>query len=337
VVFHVINMPLTWIHNLPKGEAEKLAVELGVPVDGTLDDLRKRLKEKWRLMENYLPPQFTAKSEVGMNTAGSSVNTVQNSDVHGHVSYSQIKLRGKVVTDLVKNIPVLSDTEPESVFRFLVGAKEVYDLNFVTEVEFLALMVARTTGRVTQIISVHLGTSSKWGSVCSEILSTFLPPRIREGFLSKYVLDRFQSATEELSQFIMSVVAAADILGYEVPESVLVHRMVQNIHPHVRSQLVFASKPTSIRELYSLASQVAEGRAIDDRREISERQVPSGNSQHARRESRTVSFAVGQTRRSTSRAVRCWKCSGKGQVRKDCPSSDVSVTRNRGNEGGARQ
>jgi hypothetical protein len=48
----------------------------------------------------------------------------------------------------------------------------------------------------------------------------------------------------------MSVVAAADILGYEVPESVLVHRMVQNIHPNVRSQLVFASEPKSIKDLF---------------------------------------------------------------------------------------
>jgi hypothetical protein len=63
---------------------------------------------------------------------------------------------------------------------------------------------------------------------------------------------------EELSQFVMTVVAAADILGYESPESVLVHRIVQNIHPHVRSQLVFASEPKSINDLYFLASQVAE-------------------------------------------------------------------------------
>jgi hypothetical protein len=103
----------------------------------------------------------------------------------------------------------------------------------VTDAEFLALLVARTTGRLTQVIGVHLSASSKWGSVCSEILPIFLPPRIREGFLSKYVLDRFQSTTDELSQFVMSVVTAADILGYEVPESVLVHCMVQNIHPNV--------------------------------------------------------------------------------------------------------
>jgi hypothetical protein len=39
VVLHAINMPLAWIHNLPKEEAEKLATELGVPVQGTLDEL----------------------------------------------------------------------------------------------------------------------------------------------------------------------------------------------------------------------------------------------------------------------------------------------------------
>jgi hypothetical protein len=44
-------MPLAWIHNLPREEAEKLAMELGVPVQGTLDEFRKRLKEsgkRWR-------------------------------------------------------------------------------------------------------------------------------------------------------------------------------------------------------------------------------------------------------------------------------------------------
>jgi hypothetical protein len=141
-----------------------------------------------------------------MHTAEVCDIKVQCSDVHDHVSYSQIKLRGKVATHLVKNTSVFSDTEPESVFKFLVRAREVYDLNLVMDAEFLALLVARTTGRLTQIFIVHLSTS-KWGSVCSEILSTFLPPRIREGFLAKYILDRFQSATEELSQFMSVVVA----------------------------------------------------------------------------------------------------------------------------------
>jgi methyl coenzyme M reductase alpha subunit len=135
----------------------------------------------------------------------------------------------------------------------------------------------------------------------------------------------------------MSVVAATDILGYEVPESVIVHRMVQNIHPNVRSQLVFASKPKSIKDLYSLASQVAESRAIDDRRKFFEHQAPTVNPQQGKRDFRPVSMAVGKTRRSLSRAVRRWKCSGKGHVRKDCLSSVTSLTRNQGNERGARQ
>jgi hypothetical protein len=71
----------------------------------------------------------------------------------------------------------------------------------VVDVEFLALLV-KTTGRITQVIGVHLSVTSEWGSVCSEILSTILPPRIRDEFLSKYVLDRFKSATEDLSRLL---------------------------------------------------------------------------------------------------------------------------------------
>jgi hypothetical protein len=120
-----------------------------------------------------------------MHTAGVSDTKVQGGDVHDHFSYAQLNLRKKVATDLVKNIPVFSDTEPETVFNFLIRAREVYDFNLVTGAEFAALLVARTTGRLTQVISVHLCASSKWGWVCSEILSTFLPPRIRENFLSE--------------------------------------------------------------------------------------------------------------------------------------------------------
>jgi hypothetical protein len=46
-------------------------------------------------------------------------------------------------------------------------------------------------------------------------------------------------------------------------------------------------------------------------------------------------MAVGETRWSVSRGVRCYKCSGCGHVSKDCPSLVTSVTRNQGN-GGAR-
>jgi hypothetical protein len=92
---------------------------------------------------------------VAIHTAGVSDTKVQGGDVHDHVSYAELQLRGKVATDLVKNIPVLSDTEPESVFIFLIRAREVCDLDLVTDAEFLALLVARTTGRLTQVIGVH--------------------------------------------------------------------------------------------------------------------------------------------------------------------------------------
>jgi hypothetical protein len=51
-------MPLAWIYNLPREDAEKLAIAFGVSVQGTLDELRKKLK-KLRAVEKYLLPQST--------------------------------------------------------------------------------------------------------------------------------------------------------------------------------------------------------------------------------------------------------------------------------------
>ncbi|PNF40121.1 hypothetical protein B7P43_G10002 [Cryptotermes secundus] len=273
-------MPLKWIHDLSREEAERLAVELSVPIHCSLEELRKRVKEKWKVLETYLPPQRADKSDVAMHTGESSVQ--------GHVTYSQIKLRAKVVTDLVKGTPVLSDAEPEAVLKFLIRASEVYDLGLVMDEEFLDLLVAG-----------HLSASANWGVVQSELQSTFLPPRIREGLLTKYVLERFHFVAEDLSKY--------------------------NIHPNVRSQLVFLHKPTSIKELYALAGQVAEGRAIEERRIRAERSGSTDMVQQSSRGSRPVSMAVGQTRRFGLNSAKCWKCSGRGHLKKDCPSSDVSV------------
>jgi hypothetical protein len=144
--FYDVIMPLAWIHSLSKQQAEQLSTELGVSVEGTLDDLRKRLREKLSSLEQHLPSQLQAKSEPATD-AGTSVGSgVQSVGVPGRLSYIQAKMRGRVVGDLVKNMPVLSDADPESVL-------EVYDLNLVGDVEFLALLVGRTSGRVSDRLS----------------------------------------------------------------------------------------------------------------------------------------------------------------------------------------
>jgi hypothetical protein len=53
-MLYVAIMPLGWIHNLPREEAEKLANELGLSAQGTLDELRRKVKDKWRAVETYL-------------------------------------------------------------------------------------------------------------------------------------------------------------------------------------------------------------------------------------------------------------------------------------------
>jgi hypothetical protein len=43
-------MPLAWIHELSKQNLEELALQLGLSTDGTLDNLRKRVKQKWAVI-----------------------------------------------------------------------------------------------------------------------------------------------------------------------------------------------------------------------------------------------------------------------------------------------
>jgi hypothetical protein len=54
------------------------------------------------------------------------------------------KMRGRVVSDLVTNIPLLTDTDPENIFKFMIQLKEVHDLKIVFDFEILSLTVGRT-------------------------------------------------------------------------------------------------------------------------------------------------------------------------------------------------
>jgi hypothetical protein len=124
-------MPWSWIFTLSQEQAEKLAGELGVSSEGTLGELQTRLKEKWMVIESVKPstsgvkpkvksekPEVQRKmSEVEVRSDGAAV----------------LKMRGKVVSDLVKNVPLLENVDPENILKFMVRLKEIHDLNLVSD------------------------------------------------------------------------------------------------------------------------------------------------------------------------------------------------------------
>jgi hypothetical protein len=164
-----------------KAATRGVASQLGLSTDGTLDDLRKRVTEKWTAVKLYLPSQSTAKSSL------LTTPIQQNMDpVHQRICLSNIKI--KLATHLIRCIPVLSGTDLEEILKFLIRAIGGFDLKLISESEFMALLVSRTSGRITQIIGAHLGTTLSWGMVQSGIITTFLAPRVKKGFLASYVL-----------------------------------------------------------------------------------------------------------------------------------------------------
>jgi hypothetical protein len=68
-------------------------------------------------------------------------------------------MRTKLVADAKKNIPFLTDTDPENVLKFLMAVKGVHDLHLVTDAEFISLLVARTSASMTSILGAHLNST----------------------------------------------------------------------------------------------------------------------------------------------------------------------------------
>ncbi|PNF27937.1 hypothetical protein B7P43_G17530 [Cryptotermes secundus] len=127
----------------------------------------------------------------------------------------------------------------------------------------------------------------------------------------------------------VAVVSAAGILEYQVSESALVRRIVQNIYPSVRTWLTFESEPRSVEELYALASRVAEARAVDQHRESPECRVPGEVSRDERGRC-PISMVTTESSRPRSREVRCYKCTRVGHIAKNCLSSNAPVVRRQG-------
>jgi hypothetical protein len=137
---------------------------------------------------------------------------------------------------------------------------------------------------------------------------------------STYVLDRFQSSSEKVNDYIIAVVAAAEVLGYEGPESRLVHRMVQNLHPQVKVHLMFCTKPESVQDLFALVTTVAEAMAVEEQR----KPQPST----ARREgpptprgSRTSMVVAESSPAGGNRRSKCWGCGEWGHLQSGCPAA----------------
>jgi hypothetical protein len=104
-----VNMPLAWIHDLSKQQVEELARQMGLSIDGTLDDLRKRLKQKWTVIQPYLPTPSAVKPPLV-----SEPNSLSTEFITHENSYLS-KVKSKLVSDLIQNVTLLTDNDPENV------------------------------------------------------------------------------------------------------------------------------------------------------------------------------------------------------------------------------
>jgi hypothetical protein len=302
----------------------------GLSIDGTLDDLRKRVKEKWSTVELYLPSVSPAKFTPDMKPVQPGMDSVA---CEGNRP-SKVKI--KLATDLISGIPALSGADPELILNFLIRTKQIGDLKLIPDSDFMTLLMGRTTGRVMQILGAHLATVDGWSLVQQEIIATFLPPCVKVRFLASYVLERFQAPGQDLNSYVMSVVAVPAILDFPGTESQLVRRMVQNVHPKIKSYFLFENRPQSIRDLYALATTVAVAVAVEEQRKRLTAPVQQGGDPRVV----ATSMIPREVRPATANPRgECWSCGAAGHFQRNCPDRRRHDCRSgrSGNAGGARQ
>jgi hypothetical protein len=129
-------MTVGWIDDMPKQQLQEQASQLGLPVNGNLNDLRIRVKEMWIAIKGHFSSHLTNRTDFP---------SVQTPAAHDGSPSRKMKL--KLVTEMIKNVPVLEDADPQRVLTFLIRVKEAHNLHLVTSCEFISLLLSRTSGR----------------------------------------------------------------------------------------------------------------------------------------------------------------------------------------------
>jgi hypothetical protein len=158
------------------------------------------------------------------------------------------KVKVKLASGLIAATLPLTCTDPEG-FAVLDPGNSGYGHKIDFRFRVLSPFNKQDVGTGDAMLEAHIGTPDGWGMVRSEIISNFLPPRVKEQFLTSYVLERFQAPDENLTNFVMAVATAVNIVGFAGPETQLVLRMLQNFHPAIRWHFVLESARICSRDV----------------------------------------------------------------------------------------
>jgi hypothetical protein len=99
-----------------------------------VDDLRKRVKEKWSTVELYLPSVSPAKFTPVMNMVQPGMVSA------AYEGNRPSKVKVKLASDLILGIPVLSGTDPEEILKFFFRANQISELKLIPDSDFMMLL-----------------------------------------------------------------------------------------------------------------------------------------------------------------------------------------------------
>lgn len=166
----------------------------------------------------------------------------------------------RLITDLVKPVPTVTGSDTKRLLQFLIQVNDIISLQLVGDQCIIQGLLSKTEGSLRVVWSSAVLNNTTWDKLRQQILNDFFPVRTLRAIINDTVY-RLQRPGETLRDFVNNIKQAAGLLTPDMSEDELVTTILQAINRSTRVHLSMEAKPTTMAQLYALAtiaSDVAE-------------------------------------------------------------------------------
>lgn len=217
------------------------------------------------------------------------------------------------VIELIKRVPSCSGSDEHLLLKFLQKIGPIFSITEYGHTETIKLILPCTTDHLFTLWVDAIQRKISWTDLHDEILDNFFPGIHKKRLETQYVF-RQQFPSETFADFVEEIISMSRALNLGWPDFHLIDIIMSNVAPHVRSHLTMHTKPYSLTQLRSLASQVNASVSADNRYFQTFSGAQTQHNVHSN--SPAVSFQT--TPPPNIRQMQCYKCHNVGHVARNC-------------------
>ena len=295
------------IYRLSATKLREQCSEQGLNSQGPVRFLRERLVRHWKGKMPTGKQEASDEDDVAVAEVSDRPHDLESVS---HVVASDSPV--SVLTELLRQVPVLTSEYPEAILELVSKLDEFHDLGLVDDRVFVVRVLPKVSGAVLRFFGECLRSRDDWENCKTKLLREFFPLFVRERLIRDLIVFNFHGEGQALRVYIDKVFFAAKFLKYEAGEEQLVNRILMNLHPSVLAHAAFLDRPHTKRQLLDAIAMVEEKLFVLKERSRTQPQMKESGGGEPRNVEPTPKVPV------RPRSPRCWNCGSLGHFKREC-------------------